>query len=326
MKLKDCLPADQVVSAPLLRTSPEESWVIASNNKTVPDSLYKFYIGAAYFSFDQCPKFLTDDQKIIFSHLGTSIDLIKTSFEEYQDLIDLMKKYDEDSYNPIKELKKVPFDREAPKHFKRTFQLLLINLYSILDSTAEALSVVLSWGTLGRASFAEIVKKIKDAQGVAAVATAKVIVSLDEKYRADITKIIQEEIVDEQNGEWFDLFKLYRDKMAHFRHQSCFFLHDNEGRFHAFLPRQWPYYFQQDIAVGNAQSKAAESGLAELLMECDIFEYCAGLYKKIFGLSERIFNSLSEAYKIKKDSGYDPDPDCNRKIAGLIRKYKFKHF
>ena len=202
----------------------------------------------------------------------------------------------------------------------------MINLYSVLDSTAEALSVIVSWGTLGRASFAEIVKKIKGSPVTAKVPATKIVVSPDEKYRDDITKIIKEEIADEQNDEWFDLFKLYRDKMAHFRHQSCFYLHDDKGQFYLFLPRQWPYYFQQDIGVGNAQDKASESGLKEILMGCDIFEYCDDLYKKIFGLTERIFNSLCEAYKIKKDSGCELDPDFKKKIVSLIRKYKSKHF
>ena len=92
MKFKDCLTADVVVSAPLARPSPENSWVTANSKKIIPAALYKFYVGADFFSFDKCPKFLADDQKIIFSHLGASVDLIKSSFEDYHELLDLMKK------------------------------------------------------------------------------------------------------------------------------------------------------------------------------------------------------------------------------------------
>lgn len=327
MKLKDCLTADVVVSAPLARLSPEDSWVTTRDKKIIPESLYKFYVGADYFSFDKCPEFLADDQRIIFSHLGASIDLIKSSFEDYHELIDLMKKYDADTYNPIKKLKKEPFDPSAPKYFNRCLQLLLINMYSILDATAEAISAVLSWGNFGRASFAEIVKKIREGLKTAASASGKkTIVSTDEKYQEDIISLMKKEIVDDDNNEWFELFKLYRDKMAHFRYHSGFLFHDKDGKFHHFLPRQWPYYFQQGITYGKSQDSDDNSYFADLLMEYDIFEYCEGLHKKIYELTDKIFQSLSEAYSIKKNSACKPDPDLQEKVTQLTRKYKFKHF
>lgn len=215
----------------------------------------------------------------------------------------------------------------APKHFNRYLQLLLINMYSILDATAEVVSAVLSWGNFGRASFADIIKKIEDDPKTPISSPgAKIVVSIDEKYKEDITKLIKKEILDDQNNEWFDLFKLYRDKMAHFRYHSGFLFHDKEGKFYHFLPRQWPYYFQQGITYGKQQTDDADSYLAGLLMDCDIFEYCDGLHKKIYGLTETIFNSLTEAYNIKKNSACEPDPNLQEKVKLLTRKYNFKHF
>ena len=301
MKFKDCLAADVVVSAPLARSSPEDSWVAARDKKIIPGSLYKLYIGADFFSLDKCPKFLVDDQRIIFSHLGASIDLVKSSFEDYHELLDLMKKYDADTYNPIKKLKNETFDPSAPKYFNRYFQLLLINMYSILDATAEAISAILSWGNFGKASFAKIVKKIRgDLKTIASTSNNKIIVSTDEKYREDIINLIKKEIIDDNNNEWFELFKLYRDKMAHFRYHSGFLFHDKDGKFYHFLPRQWPYYFQQGVTYGKAQDSNGNSYFTDLLIECDIFEYCEGLHKKIYELTEKIFQSLSEVYSIKK--------------------------
>lgn len=327
MKLNDCLTADIVVSAPLARSSPEGSWVTAHDKKIIPEALFKFYVMADYFSFDKCPIFLADDQRIIFSHLGASINLIKSSFEDYHELLDLMRKYDRDTYNPIKKLKKKPFDPSAPKHFNRCFQLLLINMYSILDATAEAMSAILSWGNFGRASFADIVKSVKDSVKIAdRTSKKKVIVSVDEKYKEDIIAIIEKEIIDESNAEWFELFKLYRDKMAHFRHYSGFFFHDKDGKFYHFLPCQWPYYIQQGITYGKSKNDDANAYLIDPLMECDIFEFCEGLHKKVFGLTEKVFCSLSEVYKIKKDSAYNLDSNLQARIGLLTRRYKFKHF
>ncbi len=327
MKFKDCLTADIVVSVPLARSSPDESWVTAHAKKIIPDSLYKFYVGADYFSFDKCPTFLADDQRIIFSHLGASVDLIKSSFEDYHELLDLMKKYDADTYNPIKTIKKESFDPDAPKYFNRCLQLLLIDMYSILDATAEIISAILSWGSFGRASFTEIVKRIKDDLKTRTSASrTKTIISTDEKYQEDIANLIEKEIIDDNNNEWFELFKLYRDKMAHFRYHSGFLFHDKDGKFHHFLPRQWPYYFQQGITYGESKYDDADSYFAGLLMECDIFEYCEGLHKKIFELIDKIFQSLSEAYSIKKASTCELDSDLRTKVELLTRKYKFKHF
>ena len=326
MKFKDCLTADVVVSALLARTCPEDSWIVARNSKVIPEPLFKFYVEADYFSFDKCPKFLADDQRIMFSHLGASVDLIKSSFEDYHELFDLMKKYDADTYNPIKKLKNEPFDPSAPKHFNRCLQLLLINMYSILDSTAEVISAVLSWGNFGRASFAEIVKKVKDGLKTSAASGKKTIVSADEKYQDDINNLIKMEILDDSNNEWFELFKLYRDKMAHFRYHSGFLFHDNDEKFYHFLSRQWPYYFQQGITYGKSKEDNLKSYFDDLLMECDIFEYCEGLHKKIYYLTENIFQPLAEAYNIKKASACGSDSDLQAKVKLLTRKYKFKQF
>ncbi|HAH19394.1 MAG: hypothetical protein A2Y00_09720 [Omnitrophica WOR_2 bacterium GWF2_43_52] len=326
MKFKDCLTADVVVSALLARTCPEDSWIVARNSKVIPEPLFKFYVEADYFSFDKCPKFLADDQRIMFSHLGASVDLIKSSFEDYHELFDLMKKYDADTYNPIKKLKNEPFDPSAPKHFNRCLQLLLINMYSILDSTAEVISAVLSWGNFGRASFAEIVKKVKDGLKTSAASGKKTIVSADEKYQDDINNLIKMEILDDSNNEWFELFKLYRDKMAHFRYHSGFLFHDNDEKFYHFLSRQWPYYFQQGITYGKSKEDNLKSYFDDLLMECDIFEYCEGLHKKIYDLTENIFQPLAEAYNIKKASACGSDSDLQAKVKLLTRKYKFKQF
>lgn len=327
MRLNDCLTADVVVSAPLARSSPDQSWVTAHDKKTIPEALFKFYVIADYFSFDKCPIFLADDQRIIFSHLGASIDLIKSSFEDYHELLDLMKKYDSDTYNPIKKLKNEPFDPLAPKHFNRCLQLLLINMYSILDAAAEVTSAILSWGNFGRASFADIVKSVRDSVKIAdKISKKKVIISTNEKYQEDIINIIEKEIIDGGNEEWLELFKLYRDKMAHFRYHSGFLFHDKDGKFHHFLPCQWPYYFQQGITYEKSKNDDANTYLTDLLMECDIFEFCEGLHKKVFYLIEKIFSSLTEAYKIKKDSACESDPNLQERVELLTRKYKFKHF
>lgn len=57
-------------------------------------------------------------------------------------------------------------------------------MYSILDATAEVISAVLLWGKFGRASFAEIVKKVQDDLRKTSVDPGKkTIVSPDENIK-----------------------------------------------------------------------------------------------------------------------------------------------
>ena len=201
-------------------------------------------------------------------------------------------------------------------------------MYSILDSTAEVIAIVLSWGNLGRGQFSSLVKDVKDALGKNKDFSTKRIMTVDDKYIEDIRNIIEKEIIEESNSEWYELFKLYRNKQSHFRRYSGFLLHDKEGNFYHFLPRQWPYYFQQDMAYSkNVKTNInLKDSLSELLTEQDIFEYCDGLHKKIFDLIDKFFSSLTEAYKIKKDSACEFDQNLQEKVELLTRKYKFKHF
>ena len=330
MKLKDCLEADVTVSAPLSRKGPSESWESAYKKGFTPESLYKFYVTADYFSLDKCPKFLNDNQNILFPHLEAAIEIVKSSFEDYYELIDLMKKYDKDSYTPIKEIKREAFDKNATKLFYRCFQILMINMYSIFDSTAEAIAIILSWGKLGRGQFTDLVKDVRNSLSKNNNSSSVKIISLEEKYIKDIKNVIKEDIIAEHNNEWYELFKLYRDKQAHFRRFNGFLLHDKECNFYHFLPREWPYYFQQDISYAKNVKSNTNNNLkelfSELLMEQDIFEYCDGLYKKIYNLTNRIFIILTEAFKIKKDSKCDINPDIQKKAALLKRQYKFKYF
>lgn len=330
MKLKDCLEADAAVSAPLLRKGPSESWELAYKKEFFPESLYKFYITADYFSLDKCPKFLNDNQNILFPHLEAAIEIVKSSFEDYYELIDLMKKYDKDSYTPIKEIKGEAFDKNATKMFYRYFQILMINMYSIFDSTAEAIAIILSWGKLGRGQFTTLIKNVVDDLDKNNNDSNVKIMSLEDKYIKDIKSVIKEDIIAERNNEWYELFKLYRDKQAHFRRFSGFLLHDKKCNFYHFLPREWPYYFHQDISYSKNVKSNVNNNLkelfSELLMEQDIFEYCDGLYKKIYNLTNRIFIILTEAFKIKKDSKCDLNPDIQKKVVLLKRRYKFRNF
>ena len=157
----------------------------------------------------------------------------------------------------------------------------------------------------------------------------KEIININDKFIGDIRNIIEKEIIEESNKEWYELFKLYRNKQSHFRHFSGFLFHDKEDNFYHFLPRQWPYYFQQDISYAKGagtNNNFQKDFFFELLMEQDIFEYCDGLYKKVFIITNHIFKILLDAFKIKKDSGCDIDIKIQQKAVLLIHKYKFKQF
>jgi hypothetical protein len=324
MRLKDCnLDLDFAEIFPPVHKSAEDTWLTAYYKKIIPETLHKFYVVADYFSIDKCPKFLQDDQKILFPHLEVSVKLIKSSFEEYHELIVLMKKYDAVSFNPIKKRKEGEFDKDAQKNFNRYFQILIINMYSILDSTAEAIAVILGWGKIGRSEFSKLVKETKDNK-----TSSVLILSFEDKYINDIMETINKDIIGEDNEKWFELFKLYRNKLAHFRHYSGIMLPDNDNNYYHFLPRRWPYYFQQNIEYGEIKKTDYDLSkiFHELLIEQDIFEYCQGLHNKIYNLTNNIFNVLLEAFRIKKETDCEINKDIKEQASSLIEIYDFKHF
>jgi hypothetical protein len=330
MKLKDCLEVNLGFCKPLLRREPEKSWTLAYEKRMIPEMLYKFYTSADYFSFDKCPKFLNDNGKILFPHLETTVEIIKSSFEEYYELIQLMKKYDSDSYNPLKEIRKETFDESAPNKFNRCFQLLIINMYSVLDSSAEAIAIILSWGELGKGLFSSLVREVKQDLNKNKGGSGTEIKSNEDKYITDIKSIIKGEIIAENNNEWYELFKLYRDKQAHFRPFSKFSIQCKNGNFYHFLPRQWPYYFQQNMSFEESAEHGANTNLNELflklLMEQDVFEYLDGLYRKVFEMINLIFGILLNAFILKKDSGCNLDIKLQKSLESLICTYKFRQF
>ena len=199
-------------------------------------------------------------------------------------------------------------------------------MHSILDASAEAIAIILSWGKLGRSNFSELVEIVKKAEVNSTPMNR--ILTLEEKYIKDIEDIIKKEILESENLEWYKLFKLYRNKLAHFRHYSGFMLPDKEGNYYHFLPKKWPYYFHQDIDFGSGKNTDIDitKSFHELLIEQDIFEYCDGLHCKLFDMTNKIFKVLFEAFKIKKESGCDINNDIVKKVNSLIKIYNFKHF
>ena len=328
MKLEDCITdISQSVMAPLLRRDREEGWDKAFEKEHIPESLYRFYIAAEYFSLDRCPQFLADDRKMLFAHLERSANLIRLSFEEYYELIALMNDNYSNFYFPGRVMDDDIDHKNQSRQFDRNLQILIINMYSILDSTAEAIAILTGWGKLGRAEFSKLVEKVKANE----ISPATIITGPEDSYIDRIKTIIRDKVIVDNGNEkqWYELFKLYRNKSSHFRTFSTFGLHDKNGKFYSFLPRQWPYYFQQDITksgCGSDDDETAGAIFPRLLIKQDIFEYCEGLHNKLYHIVGEIFQVLLELYKIKKDTKCNISSPLNEQTNEIVKSYDFEYF
>ena len=328
MKLEDCITdISHSMMAPLLRREPEEVWDKAFDKKQIPESLYRFYIATDYFSLDKCPLFLADDRKMLFAHLERSANLIRLSFEEYHELIDLMKDNYSHFYFPGREKEYGVDHKYQERQFDRNLQIFIINMYSILDSVAETIAVLTGWGKVGRAGFSQLVVEVRDNES----SSENIVAGIEESSIDRIKYIIRDIVIVDKGNEkqWYEIFKLYRNKSSHFRTLSTFCFHDKKGEFYRFLPRQWPYYFQQDIKETKrypGEEKEPSDSFEKLLMKQDIFEYCEGLHNKLYRIADEIFQVLLELYKIKKETKCNIYPDLKKQSKAIVKKYDFEYF
>ncbi|NQT29188.1 MAG: hypothetical protein HQ596_01315 [Candidatus Saganbacteria bacterium] len=328
MKLKDCeLDIKAVITGPLIKGVPSESWKKSRKNGSIPESLYRFYLIANHFSFEKCPKFLKDNKNILFAHVEAATELIRDSFSEYEEIIGYLKECDSKCYNPIKhrEKPKTQDQINAEKNFRRDFQQLVISMYSILDSMAETIASILSWGKVGEVHFSQLVSESNEKLNVSTG-----IINLNDSSIEKIKTIIREEILEVSGSskDWYRLFKLYRNKLAHFKLSGIFMFPDKNSDFHRFLPRVWPNYIQQHVKCKIEEDIGEEERdlIFKLPMEEDVFDFLSGAREKLYDLTERIFAVIVEAYKLKKDTECNIDPRIEDQAKKMLTIYDFKHF
>jgi hypothetical protein len=149
-----------VAGAPFQRKEPEEDWLIAEREGMIPASLYSLYRRANYLSFGSSPKFLADDDNLLFSYFGLSLRSIMEPLVDADIQVTSFIKANDLAYDPVKKMRGEPWEKDATKRANRHFRDLLIALSTSLDALSDVIAIFFPGAIkgleVGRAQFSKI--------------------------------------------------------------------------------------------------------------------------------------------------------------------------
>jgi hypothetical protein len=333
MKLTDCiLDIDMGVIRQPVRSSPHSDWQLAHEEGIIPRNVYKFYCCADYFSLDKAPKFLNDNDRLLFSFLHNILRGIRDSFIEANDLVNIIKDAQGKGYSPIKKLKKETWDSNADKRQYRSIRYLIVQMYGLLDQLAEVVSLFFHGDipglTVGRAEFSVLRKFARET-----FSFSDIIVTPKEHWFNELHSVLVDTIETHGSEEqWFELLKLYRNKMAHLG-TSMFpilRLHDDEGEFYSFLPNRFPIFHETRISFQDkpqTEPSRVQDNIEYIKrnhIHQDFVEYSESLLKKIYTVIDRCFEVLCITYNEFKS--FDLNESALKSLKGKKSKCTFKCF
>ena len=329
MKLKDCiLDIDRVVMRPPMINSPDPDWIQAHDDKIIPENVYRFYCLADYFSLDKVPKFLNDQNRLLFSFLHYLLLGILHSFEEAYELVVTIRDVQGKGYSPAKRIKGETWDPDADKRQSRSLRYLIVTLTSTLDQFAEVVSIFFHGDipdlTVGRSSFTVL----RDFARSPFIPAATIVTPKEHRFEELHAVLVEELEVKGTEVQWFELLNLYRNKLAHLGTPMfpISVLHDDKGQFYSFLPNRWPIFHESSISLPHESRKSDDPGkyAKENLIHQDVVEYSERLLDKVYILIDRCFTVLCTTYKEFRD--FDLNESALKSLQDKITQYSFKHF
>jgi hypothetical protein len=329
MKLQELkLDVSAVVGAPLKIDAPEPTWLEARSSGLIPESLFTLYEAAGYLSFGAAPRFLADQDNVLFSYFGMLVRGLKQQLSEGAELLIELRQAHSRRYDPVKKAKGLAWDPTADRRAKRGFRHLLVTAYGSLDILADLVALMFTGHipglTVGRAQFIAIeewLRKPPPASGL-------VLTPYDDHLAQLRSKLGPAVLPDGPERDWLPLVRLLRNKGAHlgddiFRY---FGLYDNSGNLYLFVPREWPYLFEKymKLAGHEGPAKPFPQLLAETLMHEDYISFSEGLNTKIryvLGAGSEIIRAAFVAF-----SGFALNDAALSELEKNSRAFGFEHF
>lgn len=331
MRLEDCyLNIDSVISAPVIRTEPEPEWDSARKSGVIPESAFALYSRADFLSFGAVPPFLRDDKKFLFSYFSMVLQSVKNALVDANDELDEFVKAQTDVYDPIKKARGESWDPKAGERSRKSFRLLLLSLQTGLDAVADLVALFLT-GLIpnlcvSRAQFSRIESWLKRplvTTGLIITPQQDILEQLHQKLRALVCAEYPEE-------KWLPLMRMLRNKSAHlgdavFRHVS---LHDSKGIFYTFLPRLWPFIWEEHLKQLSSEnidkSFDMPKYLSDSLVHQDVITYVRGLRRKVTELISAGLEVINSAYVKFKD--FPPNIAALSELQGNSQAFAFESF
>jgi len=319
MKLQDCdFNVNVVMGGRFIHDRPESGWLEDHENGAIPSGLFCFYHAADYFSFDKTPRFLADDENLLYSYLGNLVLASRGSLKAGSRLRDEIADLNAKMYTPYKNLAGQEFERDAGSRQMSSYKHFVIEVSCLLDILAEVSALMFPGEipdlTVGRASFPVLRAWLEDAPYSAEGELVSPRSHELESFHRALRPLIKCEGTEQG---WSQLLQMHRNKLAHLGGATfpAFLLADKDKEFHVFLPRRWPFIPQKFMKLEEhgpqADLGSTKRLLEEHMIHADIIELSVRMLERVWAVVDAGFDSLADAYKRFKGFEYDP---------GLLRR------
>jgi hypothetical protein len=301
VELERCLDIGGAVSAPPFRTEPESEWAKARDEGTIPFELYDLYRLTSFLSVSRIAGFDTEYERLISTYFARVMRSILDCLDEAAALVVEADDHLKQTHTPLKKLRGEKWDKSAGRKFRATFRLFLIDLTGSLDAAAELVGLILPGAVTGlqpgKASFSIL----RSWAGRALVSPPGIVYPAQhysERLHDSLVKVVRS---DRPESDWFELLRMYRNKVTHLGHQSWLHLglQSDDDEIYYFLPRTWPFVPERHLRVGT--NNAAETGdikqhLRASLVHVDIATFSADVLAKVRQTVGTISAVLAAAY------------------------------
>jgi hypothetical protein len=306
---------DSFVGAPFQRKKPEEDWLEAYESKLIPASLFDLYRRANYLSFGSAPPFFLDSDNVLFSYFGLSLRSVMESLVDGHEHVAGFIADNRLVYDPVKKLLGEPWDKDANRRARTHFRDLLMALQTSLDAIADLIAIFFPGAIkgleAGRAQFSKI-----EVWLTKPLTVTKLIVTPTEFFVNKVHDVLNPLInTSGPEKDWLPLMRMLRNKAAHlgtplFRQIGL--PRKIDHRQVAFIPRQWPYLWEQQMKpTGHKPATPLKQLLIETLIHQDIESYCEGLVDKIKTVIAAITEILNQAYDALQESPFNGQHSCS---------------
>ena len=321
---------DLISAAPLERTSPEDEWVSAADDQKIPLGLFDLYRRANCLSFGTAPRFLSDAENLLFTYFGLVLRSVQESLVDAHEQVRMFAAAHKLVYDPMKQHRGEPWEKDAAKREVRHFRDLLTALQTALDASADLIAIFFPGGIkelkVGRAQFSKIETWLQKP-----FPPTGLIVTPFEFHLKRLYDVLQPLIrAPYPETDWLPLMRLLRNKAAHlgsplFRQVGL--PRFGDGVLFAFIPREWPYLWERQIKPAGQRPgnpSLFPMQLRASLIHQDIETYSRGLCAKVQVVIAAMSSVLNDAYEQFKD--LPEDEAALLQLKGNFEKYDFESF
>ncbi|MBI1747012.1 MAG: hypothetical protein HYR55_10545 [Acidobacteria bacterium] len=330
MRLEQCnLDVDQVVGAPVQRNDPDPIWVRDRDAGLLPDVAFGLYARAGFLSFGAAPPFLTDEKRFLFSYFSMLMNSLRESLVDADDDLSGFIDAHGRTYDPGKRAQGEAWDPDADDRARKHFRLFLLSLQSALDASADLTALFLTGLIpglrLGRAQFSQVetwLQRPLPAPGLVVTPQRQFL----ERLYSEAGRLV---CAEAPQRDWLALMRMLRNKAAHlgdnvFRYVS---LHDNGGRFYTFVPRRWPFIWEEHMHLAG-KAPADPQPVADLfratLVQDDIVAFANGLRAQVTILLAAVVGVVDGAFVAFREFG--TNAAALAELEGSSHTFEFRHW